>query len=251
MISEAYNLLAIQAVRLKAKETNTTILSYLTDPGSFCNFVYNNKDNRTSPLYAGLPYCMDRDTLMAKIANNVIQQIELMGQPFSNGNETTGLRLLMGSDLTQFESIVINDPTNLTGQDLTTIMTESRWLMPADISQFDPRCNTTNVMEAEANGCFLVGKFHSCATGCGMDPDTEKLWDDLPEVILGISKDKWNIAGWAVWKEIRGAIGQYSNRTDEETSVDALLFMDNPPADSGATFRFVGMSDRPWFIGKY
>lgn len=250
MIDEAYNLLAIQAVRLKAQEMNQTILSYLTDPNSFCNFVVSNGDNTASPLYVGLPYCLDRQELTATIHNNVISQIEKIGQPFSSGDETSGLRLLMGSDLTQYEAIVVADPTNSTNQDLIAIPTETRWLFPANLEQFDPRCNTTDVQQAAANGCSAVGKFESCATGCGLNPGQEQLWDSLPDSLLGVPKKNWDVAGWLAWRDLRGAIAQYTNKTGGEGPVDALLFLENPPFDGGFGFKFVGMSDRPWWIGK-
>lgn len=51
MLSEAYNLLAIDAVTAKAADMNQTILSYLTDPAGFCNLVLGNGNNRLSPLF--------------------------------------------------------------------------------------------------------------------------------------------------------------------------------------------------------
>lgn len=250
MIGEAYNLLAIQAVILKAQEVNQPILSYLTDPSSFCNFVFSNGDNTASPLYVGLPYCLDRQELTATIHNNVIYQLEQLGQPFSSGDEMDGLRLLMGSDLTQFEAIVVADPTNLANQDLIATPTETRWLFPANLAEFDPRCYSTDAKEAAANGCSAVGKFESCTTGCGLDPGQEQMWDSLPDSILGVPKEYWDVAGWPAWRDLRGAIAQYTNQTGGEDPVDALRFLEDPPTDAGFGFKFVGMSDRPWWIGK-
>jgi len=244
MIGEAYNMLAIQAVRLKAQETNQAILSYLTDPSAFCNFVISNGYNQTSPLYVGLSYCLDRSDLTKTIAGNVIQQIEVMGQPFSSGDETNGLRLVMGSDLTEYEAIVVADPTS-TDQALSGLMTKTRWLLPASLAEFDPRCDTKNTEEAQANGCSAIGRFHSCTSGCGLDPAQEALWDALPDNLLGVSKEYWDVAGWPVWRDIKGTIAQYSNQTGDGSPLDALLFMENPPPDAAFGFKFTGMSDRP------
>ena len=51
MINEAYNLLGIHQVRLKAEEMDQTVLSYMTDPIAFCKFVMGNGDNTSSPLH--------------------------------------------------------------------------------------------------------------------------------------------------------------------------------------------------------
>ena len=75
MINEAYNVLAIHEARLKANEMNTTILSYLTDPTAFCGFVMANGDNQSSPLYAGLTYCMDRTEIPRQIYDNTVSSL--------------------------------------------------------------------------------------------------------------------------------------------------------------------------------
>lgn len=58
----------------------------------------------------GLPFCIDRTELARKVYDNTVQQIEILGQPFSNGEAGKGVRLLLGSDLTPYGALVVADP---------------------------------------------------------------------------------------------------------------------------------------------
>lgn len=51
MINEAYELLAINEARVAARAMNTSILSYLTVPDLFCNYVLGIGNNESSPLH--------------------------------------------------------------------------------------------------------------------------------------------------------------------------------------------------------
>lgn len=51
MINEAYNFLAINEARAAARAMNSTILSYVMQPAQFCDFVFGNGNNASSPLH--------------------------------------------------------------------------------------------------------------------------------------------------------------------------------------------------------
>jgi len=60
MLREAYTLLAMDEVRLKALETNETALSYYgADADKFCELVLANGQNTSHVLYAGHAMCKD------------------------------------------------------------------------------------------------------------------------------------------------------------------------------------------------
>lgn len=51
MIHNAYNILAIDQVRLKAAAMNESVVAYLASPYDFCDWVLANGDNSSSPLH--------------------------------------------------------------------------------------------------------------------------------------------------------------------------------------------------------
>lgn len=127
----------------------------------------------------------------------------------------------------------------------------TRFLIPASLSKFDSRCSSSNVDEAEAAGCSLVGTFDSCTHGCGKDPVQEARWRDLTSP-LGIPLDAWDVANGSVWLDIEDTItGWVYNNTaiDKSTSYKLDIFRimeaDNPNS-RGASFK--GMTNRPFWI---
>lgn len=91
-----------------------------------------------------------------------------MGQPWSQGEKAgEGMRLLLGTDLTGTPAYVVTDQNDInTGnQKLSPVNTLTRWLLPADLSNFDPRCDINDVTKAQAANCSLIGTFKSCTTG--------------------------------------------------------------------------------------
>lgn len=112
-----------------------------------------------------LPLCRDRSTQSRQIYDNVVQQIENVGQPYSSGGSGEGLRLILGSDQTKIPAMMAADANNLQNQTLIPRMVPTRWLLPAALTEFDPRCNVSDVNAALANNCSLVGTFDSCTSG--------------------------------------------------------------------------------------
>lgn len=117
MIQDAYLILAMDAVRNRAKAINQTlVVGAFAEPSNICNLIiaaYNQ--NPASALAAGRSLCVDRSTFTANIYNNIVQQIELMGMPLSNGGAGEGVRLLLGSDITMTSAVLVNnasDPNN-------------------------------------------------------------------------------------------------------------------------------------------
>lgn len=82
------------------------------------------------------------------VYNNIVAQLELLGAPFSTGDAPSeGLRLVLGSDVTG-----VKGSDNGTQLDVPT-----RWLLPASVAAFDPRCNKSDMDAAVADGCTLIG----------------------------------------------------------------------------------------------
>lgn len=176
-----------------------------------------------------------------------MQQTEIMGQPFSQGEAGQGIRLLIGADLAPFKAYVPTNYSDLANQTLTAATFPTRWLLPASPGEFDPRCSSSSVEEADAAGCPLVGTWASCTTGCGLDPQQEALWAALPPSILGFPKEAWGLADGAVWDELRGMLAGFSLFRNETGPADAFTLMESAPS-SGYAIPFANYSDRPWWI---
>jgi hypothetical protein len=109
----------------------------------------------------------------ARVHNNILAQLELLGMPLSAGDlPGEGVRLVLGSDVMPVRGKVNNQ---VLGFDIPT-----RWLLPASVAAFDPRCNKADMDAALADGCTLLGVHAaSCTTGCGADPQQEARWAAL------------------------------------------------------------------------
>lgn len=80
--------------------------------------------------------------------NNIIAQLELIGMPYSSGFDAgEGVRLVLGSDIMGVKGVA-----NKAQIDVPT-----RWLIPASVAAFDPRCNKADMDAALADGCVLLG----------------------------------------------------------------------------------------------
>ena len=80
MVREAYTILALNEIKLKALETNETAFSYFgPDARVICEIVNANGQNATSILYAGLPYCTDITTIERQIYDNMVIQVSENG----------------------------------------------------------------------------------------------------------------------------------------------------------------------------
>lgn len=128
---------------------------------------------------------------------------------------------------------------------------ETRYLIPASLSGFDPRCSSPDVKEAEAAGCSLMGYFDSCTHGCDKDPIQEARWRDLSSP-FGIHLDAWDIANGSVWLDIEDAFAgwAYNNSEVDQTQsykLDVFRLMEADFSDS-IHANFKEMSDRPFWI---
>ncbi len=117
MIQDAHLILALDAVRARANARNETLVPGLfVERTSLCDlFIDAYLENATSTLGAGGAWCLDRSTFGADIYNNIVQQIELMGMPLSNGDVGQGVRLLLGSEITLTPALLVSnasDPKN-------------------------------------------------------------------------------------------------------------------------------------------
>jgi hypothetical protein len=243
MIQDAYLILAMDAVRNRARARNESIvMNVFAEPSNACNIMVAAHDqDPASTLAAGRPFCVDRSVRSAQIYNNIVEQIEYMGLPLSNGGVGEGVRLLLGSDITGLPAVLVNnasDPKNQvreraererrkemyahthehasyspnkhpTSNKQTTYKTSSvktRWLLPASLQTFDTRCaNNRDVSQADAAGCPAVGTFRSCTFGCNRDPTREARWP-RDKYVLGYWGGDWTVAGGAAWEELRGVL---------------------------------------------
>ena len=177
----------------------------------------------------------------------MVQQMEIMGQPFSQGEAGQGVRLLLGSDVAPYANYAPGNRDDLNNQTLMAASFPTRWLLPASPGEFDPRCVSSNVTEAHAANCSLVGSWQSCTTGCDLDPAQEAIWAGLPRSILGLPKDMWTVADGAVWDGVRGMLTGFSYFRNETGAADTFVLMETSPSSSYA-LPFANFSDRPWWI---
>jgi len=117
MIQDAYAILAMDAVRERAKARNESIvMGVFTELSNVCNLIitaYNQ--NKESALAAGESFCVQRRISTVRVYNNIVRQIEYMGMPLSNGDAGEGVRLLLGSDVTEINAVLVknaSDPKN-------------------------------------------------------------------------------------------------------------------------------------------
>lgn len=162
-------------------------------------------------------------------------QIAYAGLPLSDGDAGQGVRLLLGSDLLRF------DP-----QPKSTFQpTRTTWLFPANVAEFDPRCTSKSVAEADRAGCALVGTFRSCGAGCNLDSQRERRWLDLT-LPSGYPLSNWTISTYDQWAELRGMLTAI-NPTGVYDDGDTLALLEKGDAFSGS-LGFAHMTDRPYWI---
>lgn len=118
MIQDAYLLLAMDEVNKLAQSRNESLVpGVFAEPSNVCNLIIDAwNHNKRSTLAAGYDYCVDRSDRTAKIYDNIVAQIELMGMPLSNGGKGEGVRLLLGSDITERSAVLVNDTSDPTKQ---------------------------------------------------------------------------------------------------------------------------------------
>lgn len=252
MVQDAYLILAMEAVRSRARVRNETLyVGAFAEPSNVCNLIIAafNKDP-ASALGAGKSLCVDRSDLTAKVYNNIVQQLQFMGMPLSNGDVGEGVRLLLGADITQGTAILVNNATDLANQ--TTYKTSTvrtRWLFPASLEAFDPRCaNVYNITEAVAAQCPALGTFRSCGSGCRLHPDREALWPRPGTYVLGYPSELWEVANGTAWEELRGLLtGWMGNDTATGDAADILALLERPfPVPNVPPF--AGMTNRSFWV---
>ena len=141
----------------------------------------------------------------------------------------------------------MNNPADVNKQDLVQGYPLTRWLLPAALTEFDPRCSSNNLEEALQANCSLIGTFASCSTRCGLDPQQEALWDDLPDTILGFPRSAWGIADGQVWQDIRGMLAGFRSFNNQTTGADVFVLMETSPSSSYIE-AFSNYSDRAFWI---
>jgi len=172
----------------------------------------------------------------------MVRQLESLGTSFSTSGGSSGLRLLMGSEVLELLASVVKDPTTLINQTLTDVFIPTKYLFPASLEAFDPRCNTNDVDEAYANNCSLVGTWNG--------NHSQPAWDELPDYILGYSKSAWYLAGGPEWRALRGMTQAYLKKRPPGASGlvdDIFVLMESPPSTTAAA-PFSGLRDKPFWI---
>lgn len=125
--------------------------------------------------------------------------------------------------------------------------TETKWLLPASLTEFDPACSSPNVEEALKDQCSLVGTFDSCTIGCNKDAQQEALWKALPDTILGVPLEKWTVANGKVWQELRGMLAGFNYFNNRTGSADIFSLMETAPSSSYIE-PFANLSDRAFWV---
>lgn len=251
MMQDAHLILAVDAVHRRAKAVNDTLyFGAFAEPSNACDIIIAAYiQNSTSVLGAGYFNCVDRSNFAAQIHGNIIKQIELMGMPLSDGDDGQGVRLVLGSDITQIPAIMVNNPSDVNNQSTYTTNVKTRWLVPASLETFDARCaNSFNLSQARAAGCPAVGTFRSCHYGCGLHPDREALWPR--GYVLGYPGSIWQVAGGNVWAEIRGMLTGYLNKdtaVSDDADVMALLERTFPIPN---TYIMAGIKNKTFWVSQ-
>lgn len=177
----------------------------------------------------------------------MVQQIETMGAPFSQGGAGQGTRLLLGGVTAPYQALIPTDTDDYNNQTLKPAATEARWLFPASLTEFDVRCGSNDVNEAQSQNCSLVGTFNSCATGCSFDPLQEANWDSLPKSILGFDRSSWDIATGEQWQDLRGMLAGFRYFNNETGGADTFVLMETSPS-SAYIEPFANLSTRAFWI---
>lgn len=181
-----------------------------------------------------------------QIYDNLMAQLDLLGSPLSFGDQPgEGLRLLLGSEVLGFEALGVDD-RNAEGPTLKGRITESRWLIPASLEAFDPRCTFAVPADAARLGCSTVGVFRSCGMGCNFDIEQEGLWRQL-ERRLGYPIELFSVAGTEVWTDLRAMYTSTLRNGSDFTEGDVLALMEKPD-DFRFYVPFAGMTSRAFWI---
>lgn len=198
-------------------------------------------------LYAGRADCLDADTKPVVIYNNLITQLELIGQPLSQGAAGEGVRLLLGTDLTGLKGKAVANPNGAReNQNLIEIPIKTKWLFAASPEAFDPLCANPDVEGADRAGCAVIGTWRSCGMNCGSSLDTEKRWASR-YYPLGFASDLWTPANGDAWRDLRAMLTAFvpEGAIGNDGDTMKLLQMANIP---NGIYPFRQMIDRPYWI---
>jgi len=158
-----------------------------------------------------------------EIANNVEMQQKYAGVPYSWGNAGEGVRLVLGSDVTQ-------KPANVVG---VATPTKTEWLVPASPGAFAPEC--ADPSNSATSQCRLIGQRDTEYFGSG--PSQPKSYP------LGYPADFWKPAGAAVWKDGLRGMQPLTGAQGDPASLLSIMETGNEPF--GAV-PFKGIRDRVW-----
>ena len=181
-----------------------------------------------------------------QVYDNLQAQVELLGQPLSFGDGPgEGLRLLLGSEVLGFEALGVDD-RDAEAPKLKGRITESRWLLPASLQKFDPRCALATPADGLRLGCSTVGVFRSCGMGCNFDIEQEGLWRML-ERRLGYPIELFSVADGDTWGDLRAMYTSTLRNGSDFTEGDVLALMEKPD-NMRFYVPFDGMISRPFWI---
>lgn len=147
--------------------------------------------NSTSPVLAARQECKDLKADEDRFHKWTVSQYEDMGVALSTGERPgDGLRLLLGVDYLVSENAQ-KDLKAPPGSDPFD-GTRTRYLVPASLAAFDPRCQGSTVAELASNGCSVLG---------GPEDGNER-WTDTT-FRLGYPSRAWKPGGREVWETLR------------------------------------------------
>lgn len=210
------------------------------NPTRFCAFATSG--NHAGPIQAGQLWCDKGEKYRKRITANMLEQIEFIGQPYSTGEpgpdrgeSVVGMRLMLGSDVTQM---------SMRRKDGSSYTSPTTWLLPANLTQFDPSCDileyptyqNPDAFNAISDKCALLGKAQSCSFGCGLDPSRETLWAGL-DYPLDYPASAWQVADKSIWEDFWGNIKAMAPRAN-----DHFTLLEKPLNEWGAGYPFVGFA---------
>jgi len=257
LMTEAYHWKAATAYhnRLRSAVANTcgsvlnttcsewTANTVFVDLNAMCVAALGLPTASRSPLQAAVTYCRSIQSKRDDVRRSVARSLELLGAPYSTGDTPgDGARLIVGVDYTLSDAardVLQNDNKD---SKIPYYPSTTRYLVPASLAQFDPRCEGSNVSVMAAKGCSLLGD---------ASDTSNTAWATL-KAPLGYPADLWQPAGIEPWATLRYGFNVSSVYNEGLARGDAnnLLLMMERHFDAAYPVAFANVSRVPMWIAN-
>jgi hypothetical protein len=206
------------------------------DPEQLCNSA-TDPDlalNSTNPVLVARSECNDLKADETRFQQWILSHYIDAGVPLSTGDRPgDGLRLVLGTD------ILVSDTVK---KDQNVRVLETRYLVPASLAAFDPRCQGSTVAELASQGCSVLG---------GPEDDNTR-WTDTP-YRLGHPSRTWKPAGVDVWGTLRYSLNVskiYAKGAAGGDASSLLVWMDRG-FEAGGHVAFANMTNLTFWIHSH